>query len=76
MMRFVCELADSEHVIEADTPEEAAQIAAAREARTDQKQCLTVTVSEANEANLPLIVGGDYEVECEPNAEPRVRGRE
>lgn len=67
-MRFVCEVERSEHVIEADTPKEAAQMAAERQARANGgRQWFRVNVAEANEADLPLIAGDDFDVAIDPN---------
>lgn len=66
-MRYVCEIERAEHVIEADTPEDAARLAAEREARTTgTRQQFRVNVAEANEADLPLIAGDDYDVTVDP----------
>lgn len=66
-MRFVCEIGDDEHLVDADTPEDAARevaaIQARREGRQDGSECrYTVNVAEANEADVPLIAGDDYTV--------------
>lgn len=74
-MRFFCQIKDNDYLIYEETPEEAAQAAAEREIAGggygNYRQRLTVNVSEANEADLPLIVGDDYKVDVDPdNTEP------
>lgn len=66
-MRFVCEIGDDEHLVDAETPEDAAHEAANAQARSEQRAAGTearyvVTVAEANEADMPLIAGDDYPV--------------
>lgn len=66
-MRFVCEIGDDEHLVDAETPEDAARevarMQAGRDGRTAGSECrYTVTVAEANESDMPLIAGEDYTV--------------
>jgi|GEM_PF-1142205 len=67
IMRFVCEIGDDEHLVDAETPEDAAYEVARVQARQDKRVAGTevryvVTVAEANEADMPLIAGDDYTV--------------
>jgi hypothetical protein len=63
-MRFICEIGDSEQLIDADTFEAAAEAAARAHAqsRGETQGTYTVNVAEANEADYPLIAGNDYTV--------------
>lgn len=62
MIRYVCEVAGDEHIVEADSPEEAARQAAEAQARDGGAGTYTVNVAEANDYDLPLIAGEDYRV--------------
>ncbi|ERJ18429.1 hypothetical protein SSPSH_002710 [Salinisphaera shabanensis E1L3A] len=64
MMRFICEIGDDEHLVDADTFEAAAEAAvrAHAESRGETAGRYTVKVSEANEADFPLVSGEDYTV--------------
>ncbi len=67
-MRFVCEIDRVEYVIEAPSPEVAARLAAERQAKANGgRQRFRVNVAEANEADLPLIAGDDYDVAIDLN---------
>ncbi|MES1926624.1 hypothetical protein [Salinisphaera sp. T31B1] len=71
IMRFVCEIDGDEHLVDAETPEQAAQEAARRHAERPGQTTApvgryTVNVAEANEADLPLIAGDDYIVDTRP----------
>ncbi|MES1945736.1 hypothetical protein C84B14_00265 [Salinisphaera sp. C84B14] len=63
-MRFICEIGSDEHLIDADTFEAAAEAAARAHAgaRGETGGRYTVKVSEANEADFPLVSGEDYQV--------------
>ncbi|MBS64514.1 hypothetical protein [Salinisphaera sp.] len=63
-MRFICEIGSDEHLVEADTFEAAAEAAARAHAdvRGEAGGSYTVKVSEANEADFPLVSGEDYQV--------------
>jgi hypothetical protein len=63
-MRFICEIANQEHLIDAESFEDAARAVAERHAAEQgtDSGTFTVTVSEANEADFPLIAGNDYTV--------------
>ena len=69
-MRFFCELGDEEHLVDADTPEDAARLVARQQAERTGVGSLTLTVNvaEANEADLPLIAGDDYTVTVEASS--------
>lgn len=62
MIRYVCEIAGDEHIVEADTPEEGARKAAEIQAASDGLGSYTVNVAEATDYDLPLIAGDDYRV--------------
>lgn len=62
MIRYVCEVAGDEHIVEADTPEEGARKAAEMQAVGDGPGTYTVNVAEATDYDLPLIAGDDYQV--------------
>lgn len=62
MIRYVCEVAGDEHIVEADSPEEAAHQAADAQASADGTGTYTVNVAEATDYDLPLIAGEDYRV--------------
>jgi hypothetical protein len=62
LIRYVCEVADHEYIVEADTPEQGARKAAQRQARKDGPGTYTVNVAEATDYDLPLIAGEDYRV--------------
>ena len=63
-MRFICEIGDAEHIVEAETFEAAARAAAEIQAQAygHEAGTFTVNVAEANEADYPLIAGEDYTV--------------
>ena len=73
-MRFVCETRQRETLIEAETPEDAARLVAEAQAGLDglsdasplAARTYTVTVSEANDSDMPLIVGDDHTVVVDP----------
>lgn len=72
-MRFVCEIGNAEHLVDAETPEHAAREIAEAQARRDalapgQRRRYTVNVAEANGADFPLIAGEDYTVTVEAPA--------
>lgn len=63
-MRFICEIGDGEHLVDAQTFEAAAELAAREHAasRGETAGTYRVNVAEANEADFPLIAGDDYTV--------------
>ena len=63
-MRFICEIGNQEHLVDAESFEEAARAAAEQHASEQGASSGTfvVNVSEANEADFPLIAGDDYTV--------------
>lgn len=63
-MRFICEIEGSQHLIDAQSFEAAAELAAREHADSCGKTTGTyrVNVAEANGADFPLIAGDDYTV--------------
>lgn len=62
MIRYVCEVIGEEHVVEAETPEQAAEQVARTQAKQNGPGVYTVNVAEATDYDLPLIAGDDYRV--------------
>lgn len=63
-MRFICDIDDTEYLLEAESFEAAArQAAEAHAGAQDQARgTYAVHVAEANDADYPLYVGDDYTV--------------
>ncbi|WP_423821141.1 hypothetical protein V5738_12475 [Salinisphaera sp. SPP-AMP-43] len=62
MLRYICELAGDETIVEAASAEDAAEKAVQAHAAVHGAGTYTVTVSEATDYDLPLIAGDDYTV--------------
>lgn len=62
ILRYICELAGDEVIVEAHGAEEAAEKAVAEHAKRHGRGTYTVTVSEATDYDLPLIAGDDYTI--------------
>lgn len=77
-MRFFCEVANRDCLVDAETPDAAARMVAAEQAALDRgaggqragsgAQTYTVTVAEANGADMPLIAGTEYQVTVPPES--------
>lgn len=65
VLRYICELAGDETIVEATSAEQAADKAVRAHAATHGAGTYTVTVSEATDYDLPLIAGEDYTVTVE-----------
>jgi len=63
-MRFICNIGATEYLLEADTFDTAARWAAETHASAqgEIRGTYSVHVAEANDADSPLYVGGDYTV--------------
>ncbi|WP_233544019.1 hypothetical protein [Salinisphaera sp. Q1T1-3] len=62
LLRYICELAGDEVIVEAESAEDAAEKAVRDHAAQHGGGTYTVTVSEATDYDLPLIAGDDYTV--------------
>lgn len=65
MLRYICEMAGDETIVEAENAEAAAEKAVHAHAAVHGAGTYTVTVSEATDYDLPLIAGDDYTVTVE-----------
>jgi len=61
-VRYICELAGDEQIVEAPGAEEAARLAAEAHGAKHGGGTYRVTVSEATDYDMPLIAGDDYQV--------------
>lgn len=62
VLRYICELAGDETIVEATCAEDAAEAAVKAHAAEHGAGTYTVTVSEATDYDLPLIAGDDYTI--------------
>lgn len=62
LLRYICELAGDETIVEAHSAQEAAEKAVTAHSAQHGGGTYTVTVSEATDYDLPLIAGEDYTV--------------